>query len=322
MHIRFNHIEGESHYVPQIERTLEEVKTKAQARLSEGAWIVEVEGIQTPALVQKKDGTTLYLTRDIAAAIDRFQRFHFEKMYYVVGGQQQLHFQLLKGVLKKMGYEWADNCEHLHFGTVLFGSEKMSTREGRVIELDGLLKEATALALVECTQKNPDLPNKEQVAEMVGVGAVVFGELSAHRTRDIEFDWKSVLALDGETGPYVQYSAVRCQSLMEKARAKGETAGGPFEYSQELAIEEEALILALARFRQSLHDVTRENEPYHLTHYLIDLAKTFNRFYYKHPVLQATDADQRRMRLNLVQATGQALMNGLNLLGISCPKEM
>lgn len=323
MSIRFNHIEGESHYISQIKSTLDEVKAKAGAHLSDGAWIVDVEGLKTPALVQKRDGTTLYLTRDIAAAADRFQRFDFEKMFYVVSEQQKLHFQLLFGVLKKMGKDWADRCEHLSFGTVLFGKEKMSTREGRVIFLDDLLNEARQLALVECTQKNPDLPNKEEVAEMVGIGAIIFGELSAHKGRDIEFDWKEILALEGDTGPYVQYSLVRCTSLLAKAGDKGEYGDTTLtDKGYEFSSEEEQLVLTLSKFRSVLHQATRENEPYHLTYYLIDVAKNFNRFYYRFPVLQATDPIQRRVRLNLVRGTEQTLVNGLTLLGIQCPKEM
>jgi arginyl-tRNA synthetase len=323
LNIRFDHIEGESHYIPAMAATLEEVKTKAGARLSEGAWIVEVEGVSTPALIQKKDGTTLYLTRDIAAAIDRQERFKFDRMIYVVSEQQKLHFQLLFGVLTKMGYAWSPACEHVSFGTVLFGKEKMSTREGRVVLLDDILNEAKALALKECTAKNPDLANKDSVAEMVGIGAVIFGNLAAHRMRDFEFDWAQVIALDGETGPYVQYSFVRCHSLLEKAAEKGiEIKAAPPPPGYEFANEEEMLVLQLAKFRGVLHDVIRENEPFHLTHYLIDLAKAFNRFYYKLPVLQCTDPLAMQLRLNLVQATRQALSNGLNLLGIRAPKEM
>ncbi len=323
MNIRFNHLEGESHYIPKIQETLKEIKEKAGAKLSEGAWIVEVPGLSTPALVQKKDGTTLYLTRDIAAAVDRERRFHFDKMFYVVAEQQKLHFQLLFGTLKLMNQPWSEKCEHVSFGTVLFGTEKMSTREGRVIFLDELLDEAQTLALEECTKKNPDLPNKEEVASMVGVGAIIFGNLSSHRRSDIEFKWETVLALDGETGPYVQYSLVRCHSLLEKAREKKEAAAiikDPTSYT--FAAEEEALILSLAKFRATLHLVVRDNEPYHLTYYLIDLSKAFNRFYYKLPVLQSNDLVQRQLRLGLVEATQTTLTNGLELLGMRAPKEM
>ncbi len=322
MHVRFNHVEGESTYIPAMTRTLEDIKQQAGAKPSEGAWIVEVEGLSTPALVQKRDGTTLYLTRDIAAAIDRHSRFKFDKSIYVVSEQQKLHFQLLFGVLKKMGHAWADHCEHVSFGTVLFGAEKMSTREGRVIFLDELLNEAKALALKEVTEKNPGLKDKDSVAEAVGIGAILFGELSAHRQRDIEFDWKAILAFDGETGPYVQYSAVRCTSLLEKAAEKNLSAGNEIPAGYEFSSEEESLLVSLARYRSVLHQAVRENEPFHVTRYLIEVAKGFNRFYYKFPVLQASDPAHSQARLALVKGTRQVLANGLELLGITCPREM
>lgn len=321
--VGFDLVEGESDYIPNIAKTLEFVKQKANAKLSDGAWIVEVPGISTPALIQKKDGTTLYLTRDIAAAIHREERFKLGKMLYVVSEQQKLHFQLLFGTLKIMGYDWSEKLEHVSFGTVLFGEQKMSTREGRVIFLDELLDEAKSIALAECTAKNPELKNKEEVAEMVGSGAVIFGNLSSHRMTDIEFDWKKVIALDGETGPYVQYSHVRCVSLLEKARDRKESAKfAPVDASHEFAAEEEVLILTLGKFRTVLRQAVSENEPFHLTHYLIDVAKAFNRFYYKLPVLQAVSEAQRQVRINLVAATQQTLANGLGLLGIRVPPEM
>lgn len=323
LQVHFDHVEGESRYIPDMLTTLETIKSQAGAKESEGAWIVEVDGIDTPALIQKRDGTTLYVTRDIAAAIDRFNRFAFEKMIYVVGEQQSLHFRLFLGVLKKMGHQWTDRCEHVSFGTVLFGTERMSTREGRVVFLAELLDKAKELALAECTEKNPDLKNKDEVAEMIGVGAVIFGQLSNHRKRDINFDWKNVLALDGDTGPYVQYALVRCRSLLKKAQDKQLLPQGPGQpASYPFSIDEETLLLVLARYRGTLHQVVAENDPFYLTRYLIELARSFSRFYYQLPVLQASDAHQREIRLNFVRATAQVLSNGLTLLGISCPQEM
>lgn len=323
MHVSFDCIEGESSYIKNIEGVLEQVKQSTPARISEGAWIVELPHIATPALIQKKDGTTLYLTRDIAGALDRFSRFNFTKHFYVVSEQQKLHFQQLFGILEQMGCEWAKRCEHISFGTVLFGSEKMSTREGRVILLDQLLNEAKERALQECVAKNPDLEHKDQVAEAVGVGAIIFGELSIHRNRDVEFDWEALLSFEGETGPYVQYSAVRCRSLLEKAHNKSLPRSTTFtKDDSSISPEEEQLILSLASFRSSLYQVVKDNEPYHLTHYLIDLAKAFNRFYYKHPVLQSSDDSTRDFRLQLVRATLSVLETGLGLLGITCPQKM
>jgi arginyl-tRNA synthetase len=205
----------------------------------------------------------------------------------------------------------------------LFGAEKMSTREGRVIFLDALLDEAKERALVESAKKNPDLANKGEVAEKVGTAAIIFGELSANRQRDIEFNWEHILALDGETGPYVQYAYVRCTSLLAKAQEKGLVK--PLSKSPEgyvFAEEEENLVLVLSRLRTTLHQCLHDNDPVHLTRYLIDVAKTLNRFYYQLPVLQATDPVQIQVRLSLVQATQQVISTGLSLLGIACPQEM
>ncbi len=322
LHVEFDLQEGESNYLEPIKEQLETFKTLSKAEMSEGAWIVNLDGIKTPALIQKSDGTTLYLTRDIAAALDRFKRFHFDRMLYVVSQQQSLHFQQLFGVLTKMGNGWASKCHHIAFGTVRFGSEKMSTREGKVVLLDDLLNEAHQRALAVCTEKNPTLANKEEVAEQVGVGAVIFGELSAHRMRDIDFDWEQILALDGETGPYVQYSLVRCHSLLKKAAEKNYPINESHTPTETLGPEEEALVLCLAKFRSVLQQVLAENEPYYLTRYLIDIAKFFNRFYYQVPVLQSSDPAVRTQRLNLVSATKQVMENGFALLGMQCPEEM
>lgn len=322
--VRFDELEGESHYLSHTEKILKEVKTKAAARLSEGAWIVDVEGIDVPALIQKTDGTTLYLTRDICAAIDRYQRLAFSKMFYVVSQQQALHFRHLFGILKKMGFGWASHLEHISFGTVLFGSTKMSTRQGTAILLDDILDQAHAMALELCTEKNPSLENKEAVAEAVGVGAIIFGELASHKQRDIEFDWKQVLSFEGETGPYVQYALVRCRSLMKKATEEGFTPAPEqsFIHNYSFMPEEEALLLSLSQLRGVLHTCVQEREPFYLARYLIDLAKSFNRFYYKLPVLQATDNSHKSARYQLVKCTSQVLENGFRILGVAAPEEM
>ncbi len=322
LNVEFDLVEGESDYIRNINNTIEEIKLKAQARFSEGTYVVDVPQISVPALIQKSDGSTLYLTRDIAAAIDRYNRFKFDKMVYVVSDQQNLHFQLLFGVLKKMGHSWSELCEHTSFGTVLFGSEKMSTRAGKVVFLDDLLNEAEKLALSQC-KKNTELKSKDEVAKKIAAGAIIFGELSAHRQREIRFDWKNILSLDGETGPYVQYTYVRCNSLIEKAIEKGINCDSiPVPSSYTYVNEEETLVIELSKFRYALNKAAIEKEPFRLTKYLIDLSSAFNRFYYNLPVLQANSHEKLNFRINLVKATKQVIENGLKLLGIECPTEM
>lgn len=318
MHVNFDVIEGESEYIDSIEKTLTEIKQKAKAEISDGAWIVKVEGSEVPALIQKKDGTTLYLTRDIAAALQRKQTYNFDKMLYVVSEQQKLHFQLLFSVLKKMGETWSTECEHVSFGTVFFGEDKLSTRQGNVLFLESVLNEAKKRALELCLEKNPELPNKEEVAEQVGVGAILFGELTTHRQRDFEFKWEHILTFEGETGPYIQYTLVRCNSLLEKLKSPKIITESPAEW----VLEEEGLLSTLSRFQESLLQCVEENEPFYLTKYLSELAKAFNRFYYKVPVIQCTNSELQLMRISLVLMTKQVLENGLNLLGIECPQEM
>lgn len=319
MNTRFDVVEGESQYIDAIDSTLEAVKKKADAKISDGALIVELEGISTPALIQKKDGTTLYLTRDVAAAVDRQARYQFDKSIYIVGDQQRLHFQQLFGVLKKMGYAWTPQVEHVGFGTVLFGAEKMSTREGRVIFLDDVLDEANSLALKACTEKNPDLDDKPGVAQKVGLAAVVFGELSAHRQRDIEFNWDHVIAFEGDTGPYVLYAAVRINSILERVGLEKHKVPSIDGYA--FAPEEIGLLLQLSSLRTTLRNVVAENEPYYLSRYLIETAKAFSRFYTNCPVLKST-GQTLDVRLQLVSLTSQVLAAGLKLLGLEIPQRM
>ncbi len=290
LRVRFDHVEGESKYVPAIPRTLEEVKEKAHPRISDGAWIVDIDGAPTPALVQKRDGTTLYLTRDLAAAIDRWNRFEFDRSFYVVSDQQNLHFQLLFGLLAKMGYEWASRLEHLSFG---------AKHDGRAGLLDDVLDEA------------------KKHAGALGIGAVTFGVLSVPRASDLDFGWNEIFAPDRETGPFVQHALERCTSVLEKAGDQAPPGQVQVPAGYEFAAEEEALILEIAKFRAILHQCVRENEPHLLARYLIDVAKAFSRFHYRLPVLQATEPAHRALRLHLMRATRQTLTNGLQLLGIT-----
>jgi arginyl-tRNA synthetase len=239
-------------------------------------------------------------------------------MIYVVSEQQKLHFQLLFAVLAKMGESWANKCEHVSFGTVFFGEDKLSTRQGNVLFLESVLNEAKKRALELCLEKNPELPNKEEVAEKVGIGAILFGELTTHRQRDFEFKWEHILTFEGETGPYIQYTVVRCNSLLNKISSPKITS----DFSTEWTPEEEALLSSLSRFQESLLQVVKENEPFYITKYLSELAKAFNRFYYKVPVIQCTNNELKLMRISLVLMTKQVLENGLKLLGIECPQEM
>ncbi len=215
--ISFTHIEGESLYNDASEATIKEVNTRLGTTESEGAIVVDIASCNMPpVLLKKMDGTTLYATRDISAAMDRWKRFSFTESLYVVAHQQELHFKQIFKVFELMGYEWAGRCKHVQFGLLHLEDSKMSTRSGKIIFLEDVLDKAVVLARKAIEDKNPDLPNKDEVAEAVGVGAIIFGDICKRRIQDITFKWDDILNFDGETAPYVQYTHARACSILGK----------------------------------------------------------------------------------------------------------
>lgn len=319
--IHFDYYHGESHYNDLLEQTIRFVQDKGIARESEGALIVDLEQYGLPpCLLRKKDGATLYITRDLAAAIYRYQTFNFHRALYVVGSEQKLHFAQLFKVLELLGFEWADRCVHVPFGLIRFKGGRMSTREGKIILLEEVLQRAIELAREIILEKNPDLPDKETVARAVGLGAVRFGDLSNDRIKDIEFDWDKVMDFAGETAPYIQYAHARICSIMRKAPAlKRENMAGAAEQLQ--AEEEKALLKALALLPERVKTAAEEHRPSVAARAIIEVAREFNRFYHCCPVLGSAEPVQSA-RLCLVDATRQAIANGLGLLGIAAPEEM
>lgn len=316
--VEFDSYQGESFYNEMLDDTIQAVEAKGLAEKSEGALVVslEREGMP-PCLLRKQDGATLYATRDLCAAIYRHQMYRFEKMLYVVGADQALHFQQVFTVLQKMGYSWAERCMHIPFGLIRFKEGKMSTRQGTLVFLEDVLNRATELAEQIIQEKNPGLENKYEVARQVGIGAVIFGDLSNDRIKNIEFDWDKVLDFSGETAPYIQYSHARICSILRKAE------NWPADYDATLLVrdEEQALVGTLARFPDVIERAAETYKPSVVARYLVDVAADFNRFYHQCPVLQA-DNHVRNARLALIDAVRQVLINGLTLLGISAPKEM
>jgi arginyl-tRNA synthetase len=316
--VSFDYYQGESFYNEMLDGTVRQVEEKGLATLSEGALIVSLdeEGLP-PCLLRKQDGATLYATRDLCAAIYRHRKFNFDRMLYVVGADQALHFQQLFAVLKKMGCRWAESCVHVPFGLIRFKDGKMSTRQGTLIFLEDVLARATELAAAIIAEKNPSLPDKEKVAGQVGIGAVIFADLSSDRVKDIEFEWEKVLDFSGETAPYIQYSHARICSILRKAP----DWEGAYDATLLTSPEEQQLVSVLARFGQAIERAAETNKPSAVARYLIELAKDFNKFYHQCPVLTA-DISRRASRLALVAATRQVLQNGLTLLGIAAPQEM
>src|SRR3989304_4753749 len=317
--IHFDAFVGESFYNTMVEDTVTRIKEKGITRISEQALIVDLETYNMPpCLLRKKDDATLYATRDIAAAEYREKTYNFAKMVYVVGSEQKLHFKQVFKVLELMGYDWANHCVHVDFGLMKFKDGKMSTRKGKVVLLEDLLMEAVERIKKIIEEKNPSLENKEVVANDVGIGAVIFADLSTKRNKDVVFDWDEALNFEGETGPYVQYTHARLCSILRKY-------GRPvtMDIRFELLNEDEAIILIknLWLFPSIILKAAELYEPSFISNYLIDVCGNLNRFYNAHRVL-SDDEELTMARILLVYATRQVIKNGLKILGIKTPEEM
>jgi arginyl-tRNA synthetase len=321
--VTFDHYTGESFYGEMLDRTVREVASRGVTTESEGALIVELEGMP-PALIKKRDDATLYMTRDIAAALYRHDTFHFDLALYVVGSPQTLHFRQLFGVLAKMGVDWVDRCHHVPFGQIGFADGAMSTRKGNVIFLEDVLDRAGELARAIVEEKNPGLRGKDEVAEAVGVGAIIFNDLKNSRIKDITFDWDEILNFNGETGPYLQYTHARITSLLGNFReVYGDLGAERVLAREELRFGEEGYDLALLvnGFEEAVLRAAREFEPSVISRHLLEIASAFNAFYNKHRVV-TEERDLSLARALVVAAVGGALRKGLELLGIKALEEM
>lgn len=310
--VHFDSYAGESFYNDKMDAVIEELKQKNLLKESEGALIVDLEEYgMPPCMILKKDGSSLYATRDIAAAIYRKKTYNFHKCIYVTGAAQSLHFQQWFKVIELMGYEWAKDLIHVPFGLVSLGGEKLSTRKGKVVLLEDILSEAIKKTLEIIQSKNPELENKEEVARHMGVGAVIFSDLYSNRIKDVSFSWDEVLNFDGETGPYVQYTHARCCSVIRKA------CDDPNNFNPDMlqTKEEYQLCKTLYQFPEKVMLALTQLEPSIIARYLVDVAQDFNRFYHEHPIL-VDDQQLKAARLALVKATRITLANGLRLLGL------
>jgi arginyl-tRNA synthetase len=322
--VQFDSIAGESFYNDKIAAVVEELKQKQLLEEDQGAWLVRLDAYDmAPALILKQDGSSLYHTRDLAAAIYRKKTYDFDKAIYVTDYAQNLHFQQWFKIIELMGYEWAKDLVHVPFGRVSLEGMSLSTRKGNVVKLEDVLKESIQKTLAIIEAKNPDLPNKQKVAEQVGVGAVIFNDLSANRIKDIVFSWEDALNFDGETGPYVQYTHARACSLLRKANGS-ETIGldlGDRGFDPALLLDAEALgvLKELSLFPERIVQSMEKLEPSVISRYLIDLAQQFNRFYHAHPIL-VEDTALRTARLTLVKCVQITLRNGMRLIGLESPE--
>lgn len=313
--VTFDSYNGEAFFNDKMQPVVDELREKGLLEESRGAQVVNLGEDENPALILKSDGSSLYMTRDLAAALYRKKEYDFVMSLYVAGGEQSGHFKQLKQVLKKMGYDWADNIHHIPFGLITQGGKKLSTRKGNVVFLDKVLKDAVSLAEQQIEEKNHNLANKDQVAHDVGVGAVVFHDLKNDRMDNFDFDLEEVVRFEGDTGPYVQYTNARAQSILRKANK---------EISMDnLSLNDDwsfAVAKALADFPAIVAKASEKFEPSIIAKYALDLSKKFNKYYANVRILD--EDDQLNARLALVQATSIVLTEALRLLGVNAPKEM
>lgn len=317
--VKFDSLAGEAFYNDKMDVIIDELKEKNLLVESNGAQVVMLDEYNMPpCIVLKGDGASIYATRDLAAAMYRKKTYDFYKCVYVVGTPQALHFKQVFKVLELAGHEWSKDCVHVGFGLVKFADRKLSTRNGSIVLLDDLLREAVEKTLEVINEKNPELENKEEVAKKIGVGAVIFTYLKNSREKDIVFDWKEILSFDGETGPYVQYSYARGNSILNRATE----CNGTTDYNKLSSKEEFELVKSLANFNNAIRIALDKLEPSILTRYVIEVAKAFNKFYNAHSVLNLEDEDLKATRLSLVKATLQVIKNGLELLGVDVVEKM
>ncbi|WP_430787518.1 arginine--tRNA ligase [Virgibacillus flavescens] len=318
MGIEFDSLNGESFYNNKMDAVVTELEEKNLLSESKGAKVVTLEeDSKPPCLIKKSDGATLYATRDLAAAFYRKKEYDFAKALYVVGSEQSLHFQQVFKVLEKMGYSWAKEMHHIPFGMLLKDGKKMSTRKGKTVLLEETLQEAIKLALEKIENRNPNLVDKKEVAKTVGVGAVIFHDLKNYRLNDIEFSLEDMLTFEGETGPYIQYTYSRANSIVEKGQQKAIMNESTKAFENEKAW---TVISLLMKFEEVVHYAYLHFDPSHIAKYTIDLAQAFNKYY--GAVRIVNEDAELTSRLQLVQATMIVLKEGLRLLGVGVPKQM
>ncbi len=316
--VTFDSYNGESFYNDKMQPVLDELKEKGLLVESEGAQVVKFENDEMPpSLLVRSDGATLYATRDMAAAFYRKNTYDFYKCLYVVAYQQDLHFKQLFKTIEMMGYDWAKDMVHVAHGMVSLEDGSMSTRGGHVVFLEDVLNTTVSKALKVIEEKNPNLENKAEVAEQVGVGAVIFAMLYNSRIKDITFSYDKVLSFEGETGPYIQYTYARCNSLLEKC---GDVVGD-IDYSGIDNDSAAEVIRTLGKYQDTLIDAANKYEPCLISRYAINLAQEFNKFYFDCNIANA-EQPIKNARLLLTKAVKQVIANALKILGMATPNKM
>ncbi|MDE6441817.1 MAG: arginine--tRNA ligase [Clostridia bacterium] len=317
LNVKFDSFAGERFFSDKMQPVIDELRAKNLLKESDGAQIVDLEKYgMPPCLILRSDGASLYATRDLAAAYYRKNTYDFYKCLYVVAYQQNLHFQQLFKVIELMGNKWAKDLVHVPYGMVSLEDGAMSTRKGKVVWLEDVINKCIEKAYNVIEEKNPELENKDEIAEKVGVGAVIFGALYNNKIKDIVFSYDKVLSFEGETSVYVQYTCARANSVINKSGVKTKI---PENYQPNCA--ETEVIKQLADFTDTLLDSAEKYEPSYIARYAVDLAQKYNKFYIENKILTA-EGDMKDFRLALTEATLQTLKNALSLLGIGVPNKM
>ena len=318
--VKFDSYAGESFYNDKMQPVIDELRDKGLLEESQGAYVVNLEEDgMPPCLILKKDGATLYATRDLAAAFYRKNTYNFYKTLYVVAYQQNLHFKQLFKILELMGHDWYKGMEHVSFGMVSYEGRALSTREGYVVYLEDLLNKTIEKAREIIEENSPNLPNKDEVARQVGVGAVVYFDLHNERIKDIDFRWERALSFEGETGPYVQYTHARCCSVLRKAQAYADV-----EPDYSVLCDDEALdvLMLISRFPEVVRKAMDQNEPSLITRHTTSLAQAYNKYYFEHRIMEENDPAGSAARVNLTDAVRDVIKTGLYLIGVEAPERM
>lgn len=318
--VTFDSYAGESFYRDKVPSLVEELKKKGLLKVSQGANIIDLgEYHMPPCLITKSDGGSIYHSRDIAAILYRKETYRFDKCLYVTGLEQSLHFKQIFKAIEVMGYDWADTLIHVPYGLVSLEGEKLSSRKGNIVYAEDILNEAIERACHLIQDKNPNLPDKEEVAKKVGVGAVVFHDLFNQRIKNVDFSWEDVLNFEGTTGPYIQYTYARAKSIIKKNKGVVEYEDIDFGVlSEDMGY---ALIKALSGYEEAIEKAAERYEPSVIARYLVAVAASFNKFYHECPILQAEDKI-KQARLALVDLAQRMISDACSLLGMSCPEEM
>lgn len=320
--ISFDSYTGESFFREKVPALVKELTEKKLLTESQGAKIIDLSAYDMPpCLILKNDGGSIYHSRDIAAVLYRKETYNFDKCLYVTGLEQSLHFKQVFQAVKLMGYDWTDSLVHIPYGLVSLGGLKLSTRGGHIIYAEDILKEAISRSLAAIEEKNPNLTDKEFVAQKVGVGAVIFHDLFNQRIKNVEFSWDEVLSFDGTTGPYVQYTCARAKSVLRKGVATVANSLADIDFTVFTDDVSYALIKTLAGYNDAVKAAAERYEPSVVARYLISVAAAFNKFYHECSILHAEE-HEKKARLVLTDLVQKVLTDGCGLLGMECPEEM